>query len=395
MPPLQKPEKSFVIGFSDQARVEAMPKPEIPTGFYKLPQTFVTTGAPIVLPKFSEEVDADACLAIVIGKAGKRIQPAQAWDHVAGVTLLIDITARDINRREGLTTNNLLGKNFPSSTSLGPAMLVQPTRKELEEMEVELSIDGSVKQKFTLRDCVFTVEQIIARWSILGIKPGDFLAIGASMALQGDRLQNPVPLKTGVEPSLLLAGDRRAIPPGRAIGRSTSMKLVTFTHQDQERIGAVDDAGHIVDLERAYAGYLREAEGIPHADQLAAVVLGREMCEFLQRGEKSLAAAQKALTYANTKPNNANAGMIFDRQQVRLMAPVPRARRAGIRGKELFRSRRRNGVKKGPHGSRGLSQAPRHGDRPRRRYPPPAGSEKFGLRGRARHRHRQALRRRE
>src|SRR5262245_33830851 len=197
LPPFQKPEKSFVIGFSDQARVEAMPKAELPTGFYKLPQTFVTTGAPIVLPKFSEEVDADACLAIVIGKAGRRILPAQAWECVAGVTLLIDITARDINRREGLTTNNLLGKNFPSSTSIGPAMLVQPGRKELEGMEVKLSIDGSVRQEFTLRDCVFTIEEIIARWSILGIKPGDFLAIGASMALRGDRLQNPVPLKTG------------------------------------------------------------------------------------------------------------------------------------------------------------------------------------------------------
>ena len=197
LPPFQKPEKSFVIGFSDQARVEAMPKAELPTGFYKLPQTFVTTGAPIVLPKFSEEVDADACLAIVIGKAGRRIPPAQAWDCVAGVTLLIDITARDINRREGLTTNNLLGKNFPSSTSLGPAMLLKPARKELEAIEVELSMDGSVKQKFTLRECVFTIEQIIARWSILGLKPGDFLAIGASMALQKDRLQNPVPLKAG------------------------------------------------------------------------------------------------------------------------------------------------------------------------------------------------------
>ena len=197
LPPLQNPEKAIVIGFSDQARVEAMPKREIPTGFYKLPQTFVTTGAPIVLPKFSQEVDADACLAIVIGKAGRRVQPAQAWDYVAGVTLLIDITARDINRREGLTTNNLLGKNFPSSTSLGPAMLLKPARKELESSEVELSIDGSVKQKFTLRDCVFTIEQIVARWSILGIKPGDFLGIGASMALRGDRLQSPVPLKLG------------------------------------------------------------------------------------------------------------------------------------------------------------------------------------------------------
>jgi 2-keto-4-pentenoate hydratase/2-oxohepta-3-ene-1,7-dioic acid hydratase in catechol pathway len=157
----------------------------------------VTSGAPIIWPKFSAELDVDACLALVIGKAGRRIPPAQAWDHVGGVTLLLDITARDINRREGLTNNNLLGKNFPSSTSLGPAMLLKPAREELEAMEVELSIDGSVKQQFTLQDCVFTVEQIIARWSILGIKPGDFLAIGASMALQGDRLQNPLPLKIG------------------------------------------------------------------------------------------------------------------------------------------------------------------------------------------------------
>src|SRR5262249_35216906 len=134
LPPLQNPEKSFVIGFSDRARLEAMPGAEIPTGFYKLPQTFVTTGAPILLPKFSTEVDADACLAIVIGKAGRRIPPAEAWEHVAGITLLVDITARDINRREGLTTNNLLGllgKNFPSSTSLGPAILVNWTREEL------------------------------------------------------------------------------------------------------------------------------------------------------------------------------------------------------------------------------------------------------------------------
>ena len=73
LPPLLNPEKSFVIGFSDKARTEALPKAEIPTGYYKLPQTFVSSGAPIVWPKFSEEIDADACLAIVIGKPGRRI----------------------------------------------------------------------------------------------------------------------------------------------------------------------------------------------------------------------------------------------------------------------------------------------------------------------------------
>ena len=197
LPPLPNPEKSIVIGFADKTRIEALPKAEIPTGFYKLPQTFVTTGTPIVWPRFSEEVDADACLAIVIGKAGRRISPELAWDHVACVTLVIDITARDINRREGATTNNLLGKNFPSSTSLGPAVFLAKSRKELEDLEAQFSVDGITKQKFALRDCVYSVEQVIARWSILGIKPGDWLALGASMTLQGDRLQNPVPLTLG------------------------------------------------------------------------------------------------------------------------------------------------------------------------------------------------------
>jgi len=197
LPPFLHPEKSFVIGFSDRARTEALPQAGIPTAFYKLPQTFVADGAPIVWPKFSEELDADACLAFVIGKPGRRIPAEAAWNHLAGATLMIDITARDVNRREGLTTNNLLGKNFPSSTCLGPAMLVKAARNELEEIEIELTIDGEVKQKFALRDCVFTIEQIVARWSILGIKPGDFLAIGASMALVGDRLQNPAPLRIG------------------------------------------------------------------------------------------------------------------------------------------------------------------------------------------------------
>jgi acylpyruvate hydrolase len=126
------------------------------------------------------------------------------------------------------------------------------------------------------------------------------------------------------------------------------MKLVTFIHQDQERIGAVDDAGHIVDLERAYAGYLREAEGVLHADQLAAVVLGRDMCEFLQRGEKSLNAARKALAYPKTKHSNANVGIIFERQRVRLMAPVPRPGALVSAGKNFSDHVAEMASKKGP-----------------------------------------------
>ena len=76
-------------------------------------------------------------------------------------------------------------------------MLIEPDRNELQAFEITLTIDGEVRQNFMLRDCVFTIEQVVARWSILGLKPGDFLAIGASMALKGGRLQNPAPLALG------------------------------------------------------------------------------------------------------------------------------------------------------------------------------------------------------
>jgi 2-keto-4-pentenoate hydratase/2-oxohepta-3-ene-1,7-dioic acid hydratase in catechol pathway len=197
LPPLPNPEKSFVIGYSDKVRTEALPEAEIPTGFCKLPRTFITDGAPIIWPRFAAELDADSCLAIVIGKGGKRVAPEQAWTHVAGVTLLIDITARDVNRREGLTTNNLLGKNFPSSTSTGPGLLIEQSRERVQSLEIELSLDGVIKQRFSLRECVFSAERVISHYSILGIKPGDFFAVGASMTLGGERLRSPVPLKIG------------------------------------------------------------------------------------------------------------------------------------------------------------------------------------------------------
>ena len=54
------------------------------------------------------------------------------------------------------------------------------------------------------------------------------------------------------------------------------MKLVTFTYQDQERIGAVDNAGRVVDLQKAYASYLHEVESNSSSDQLATATLGRD-----------------------------------------------------------------------------------------------------------------------
>jgi acylpyruvate hydrolase len=126
------------------------------------------------------------------------------------------------------------------------------------------------------------------------------------------------------------------------------MKLVTFIRHNQERIGAIANTGRIVDLAHAYGLYLRETEGHAHGEQLAPIILGRDMCEFLQRGERGLSAVQKALAYADTKDNRVDVGMIFDRQQVRLMAPVPRPGALISAGKNFSDHVAEMASKKGP-----------------------------------------------
>jgi acylpyruvate hydrolase len=126
------------------------------------------------------------------------------------------------------------------------------------------------------------------------------------------------------------------------------MKLVTFVRQNQERIGALDDKGRIVDLHRAYVSYLREVESNPAAYQMATVVLGRDMVEFLKRGEKSLDAARKALTFMSQKTNDSNGETILDRSEVRLMAPVPRPGALVSAGKNFSDHVAEMSSKKGP-----------------------------------------------
>jgi 2-keto-4-pentenoate hydratase/2-oxohepta-3-ene-1,7-dioic acid hydratase in catechol pathway len=99
------------------------------------------------------------------------------------------------------------------------------------------------------------------------------------------------------------------------------MKLVTFINENQESIGAIDDAGHIVDLHKAYAAHLGAAESNSHGDEMAAITLGRDMVEFLKRGPTTLEAARQAIAHGEKNPAKA---FVIDRRQVRLMAPVPR-----------------------------------------------------------------------
>jgi acylpyruvate hydrolase len=123
------------------------------------------------------------------------------------------------------------------------------------------------------------------------------------------------------------------------------MKLVTYLFERQERIGAIDDHGRVVDLHRAYASYLREVEINPSGDALAQLILGRDMAEFLKGGDKAKDAARKALAHASTNPNKDG---VVDRKEIKFLAPVPRPGALISAGKNFSDHVSEMASKKGP-----------------------------------------------
>ena len=124
------------------------------------------------------------------------------------------------------------------------------------------------------------------------------------------------------------------------------MKLATYLYQRQERLGAVDTAGRMVDLHEAYASYIRAIEANSSADELSRLTLGRDMMEFLKRGDKALDAARKALAHANAAQDREV--LALDPTDIRLMAPVPRPGALVSAGKNFSDHVAEMASKKGP-----------------------------------------------
>jgi acylpyruvate hydrolase len=125
------------------------------------------------------------------------------------------------------------------------------------------------------------------------------------------------------------------------------MKLVTYLYREQERLGAMDSKGRVVDLHRAYGSYLREVASNPAADELARLTLGHDMVDFLKRGEKALDAARKALAHAAANSRGADEA-VHKLKQIRLMSPVPRPGALVSAGKNFSDHVAEMASKKGP-----------------------------------------------
>ena len=177
-PLVPRPGKIICVGLNylDHVGETGRDIPEYPVLFTKFAEALIGPSDPIVLPAESTQVDYEGELAVVIGRAGRRIAAEDGLAHVAGYTIANDVTMRDFQYK---THQWLQGKAWEASTPLGPWLVTPDEVGDPSALELRLSIGDRVLQKASTAQMMFDVPTLIAHIStFVTLQPGDVILTG-------------------------------------------------------------------------------------------------------------------------------------------------------------------------------------------------------------------------
>ena len=206
-PPIPDPEKIICIGLNYRAHAEEfeLDIPEAPTVFAKFPNALVGTGATVALPRTSDKVDFEAEVAFVIGRRAKDVSVEDALDHIAGYTLLDDLSARDL---QFLTPQWMPGKVFDGSAPCGPWLVTPDEAGPPDGIDLSLTLNGEEMQSSTTADLIFSVPELVSRLSSwMTLEPGDIVSTGT-----------PSGVGSGRDPRIWLKDGDRVVVSSSKIG---------------------------------------------------------------------------------------------------------------------------------------------------------------------------------
>jgi 2-keto-4-pentenoate hydratase/2-oxohepta-3-ene-1,7-dioic acid hydratase in catechol pathway len=179
------------MNYREHLREMDTPVPATPTAFTKNAASVIGPGESIRLPKAAPNmVDWEGEFTVVIGKAAFSVTEAEALDHVAGYTIVNDVSARDwvagVFAAKGTMPSilawehNILGKQFPTFCPMGPAIVTADEVGDVGNLKLETRLNGQVMQKTSTADLVFNVQQLIAYFSkYYRLLPGDLITTGS------------------------------------------------------------------------------------------------------------------------------------------------------------------------------------------------------------------------
>ncbi len=205
------PGKIVCVGrnYVEHAREHDAEVPDVPLLFLKPPSAVIGPRDPILLPPQSQQVEHEAELAVVIGRKARQVAPDEAREVIFGYLAANDVTARDLQRKDGQWTR---AKGFDTFCPLGPWI---DTEVDPGDLRITCRVNGQIRQLASTREMVFSVFQLVAFVSgIMTLEAGDVLLTGTPAGvgpLQGGDsvqveiegigiLENPV-VGAAVEPS--------------------------------------------------------------------------------------------------------------------------------------------------------------------------------------------------
>lgn len=178
LPPVPDPDKIVCIGlnYGKHAAEGGMEPPSSPTIFGKYRNALAAPGATVTLPATSRKVDYEAEVAFVVGRRAKEVDEADALDHIAGYTLLNDLSARDL---QFATPQWMSGKVFDGSAPCGPALVTPDEAGAPDAIEISLTLNGEQMQGASTDDLIFSIPQLLSHLSgLMTLEPGDIVATG-------------------------------------------------------------------------------------------------------------------------------------------------------------------------------------------------------------------------
>ncbi len=183
------PTKIVALGlnYRDHAEEVGMPIPQSPILFIKPSTSVIGPEEPISYPQMSRRVDYEAELAVVIKKVAKNIKETEADDYILGYTCFNDVTARDLQPKDGQWT---IAKSFDTFAPIGPCIV---TDINPENLEISCFLNGEKRQHSNTRNLIFKPRALVSYISkIMTLLPGDVIATGTPSGIGpmniGDRV---------------------------------------------------------------------------------------------------------------------------------------------------------------------------------------------------------------
>jgi len=196
LPVIPDPGKIICVGLNYQDHVKETKRDntENPALFIRLAESQVGHNQPILLPPESTHLDFECEIAVIIGKAGRRISEKDSWSHVAGYAPYNDGSVRDWQRH---TIQWTAGKNFSKTGGFGPWMMTRDEIADDEELSIETRLNGQVMQHSTTKHMIFSIPVLIKYISTFtSLQPGDVIVTGTPGGV-GARREPPVWMKAG------------------------------------------------------------------------------------------------------------------------------------------------------------------------------------------------------